>query len=182
MRFAAESIHSQPARRYTITTDQVRPTSKTIGRKGDVGGTSPRCFQVRLCKRRSPPGLALLRKRRPRALRSAATPKPGRPSRSSVRIATIAYKDQGVPAKVALEVAESLPSMFRGKGELVTLCQSLSKKWGKSRSTVPLSAFAQAKSTLWSSLQRFVPWLERCDFADDFLWELRHERTLKFRK
>merc|ERR1712138_353469 len=70
--------------------------------------------------------------------------------------------------------------MFRGKDELVQLCQSLSKKWGKSRSTVPLSAFAQAKSTLWSSLQRFVPWLERCEFADDFLWELRHERTLKF--
>ena len=85
-----------------------------------------------------------------------------------------------MPAKVALEVAESLPEMFRGKGELVQLCQSLSKKWGKSRSTVPLSAFAPAKATLWSSLQRFVPWLERCAFADDFLWELRHERTLKF--
>ena len=100
-------------------------------------------------------------------------PKPGRPSaRSSVRISTIAYKDQGVPAKVALEVAESLPEMFRGKAELVQLCQSLSKKWGKSRSMVPLSAFAPAKRTLWSSLQRFVPWLERCPFADDFLCDL----------
>ena len=100
-------------------------------------------------------------------------PKPGRPSaRSSVRIATIAYKDQGVPAKVALEVAESLPEMFRGKDELVALCQNMSKKWGKSRSMVPLSAFSQAKNTLWSSLQRFVPWLERCAFADDFLCDL----------
>ena len=100
-------------------------------------------------------------------------PKPGRPSaRSSVRIATIAYKDQGVPAKLALEIAESLPDLYRGKDELVTLCQNMSKKWGKSRSMVPLSAFAPAKRTLWSSLQRFVPWLERCDFADDFLCDL----------
>ena len=50
--------------------------------------------------------------------------------------------------------------------------ENMSKKWGKSRAQVPLQAFANAKSTLWSSLQRFVPWLERCEFADDFLCDL----------
>ena len=66
---ASRRSRSTASRRDDTRSPQIRLGRRrrpVVGRKGDVDGTSPRCFQVRLFKRRSPRGLALLRKHRRR--------------------------------------------------------------------------------------------------------------------
>ena len=181
VRFESESIHNQgPEKKYTgFETEPVRPTSKTGSRaERRRRRDEPEMFSDPVVVKTKASWFGKAPALAP-APCVPLPPKPGRASaRSSIRLTTISYaQGNGVPAKLALAIAEELPELFEGKAALVQLCLSMAKKWGKKQ--VPLSAFAGAKTSLWAALNAFVPWLARCAFADDFLWELRHERTLK---
>ena len=93
-------------------------------------------------------------------------------ARKNVRRKSLAYETMDaslIPAPAARKASKLIPASRLKRECLETLldaCDAADRNGQK----VPVSAFADAKRAFWQSMQRFVPYLERCDFAGDFLW------------
>ena len=107
-------------------------------------------------------------------------------ARDKVRRKSVAYEGfaspetSSIPAEAARAAAKRIPEarLKRNvRAKLIDAVEDFARL-----GLVPIEVFADAKRELWGQLGRFIPLLERCEYAEDLMWELRAEKKVKLER